>query len=64
MNDPQWMRDLDTATWRSEWGAKLAAAWATWAISRLPPEERRLAAALWKRGKQPSEIPAKGGSDE
>jgi hypothetical protein len=55
MPEPTWMRDLDVASYRATAPAELAAAWAWWAISRLPPAERKAAARAWRRGKLPAE---------
>jgi hypothetical protein len=51
--DPVWMRDLDAASYRVTASAELATAWAWWAISKLPPGDRKAAARAWKEGKSP-----------
>lgn len=56
MSEPRWMGMLDTAAYRAQSPAGVAAAWAWWCIARLPPKARALAAKSWLKGKLPGEV--------
>lgn len=54
--EPKWITDLDRARFLATEQAEIAAVWAKYLITKLPPRVRDVAAAAWVSGKLPLEV--------